>query len=386
MDRDQIVAELEKRADSVIDVIAERVRSDVAEIAEVIGDADEFRDQLVQGAREFFESLRGDDRTARFIDIGRERAEFGEDLEPLLRSVRLATIGVVEELNRIVDAVGQDGETSASALALTIDLLRHADAISTRASDAYAEATRTLEIGRVHQAQRRMQQLRRGDVESSHDRRHTVFSLISAAPHSQVVDSLVRTVSSRTSGGLAAIVIADDLICAAPSPSPSDDRRLARDLLADVGTRTVVVAAAERVADIELALQEVLRISSCVRARPELVGVVGLDDVLVTAAVEAWGERTTRRLAEIAGPLIDHEAEHRAPLSSTIRQLGTLGSIAAVARRGGVHRNTISWRLRRIHELTGFDPTLPNDLLVLSAAVAAQSAIGDSHPASSLIS
>ncbi|WSJ20019.1 helix-turn-helix domain-containing protein [Nocardia sp. NBC_01327] len=40
----------------------------------------------------------------------------------------------------------------------------------------------------------------------------------------------------------------------------------------------------------------------------------------------------------------------------------------ATARLLNIHRNTVTYRLARIHELTGLDPLRPTDAMTLSAA------------------
>ncbi|WP_280378811.1 PucR family transcriptional regulator [Nocardia wallacei] len=40
----------------------------------------------------------------------------------------------------------------------------------------------------------------------------------------------------------------------------------------------------------------------------------------------------------------------------------------ATARQLNIHRNTVTYRLARVHELTGLDPHRPTDAMTLSAA------------------
>jgi PucR family transcriptional regulator, purine catabolism regulatory protein len=60
--------------------------------------------------------------------------------------------------------------------------------------------------------------------------------------------------------------------------------------------------------------------------------------------------------SEILGPLIDHDRDHRADLVETLRAFFDANcSPKDAARRLGVHRNTVLYRLERVKVLTGYD-------------------------------
>lgn len=77
-----------------------------------------------------------------------------------------------------------------------------------------------------------------------------------------------------------------------------------------------------------------------------------------TSAVAALHNEVTRPLAD-AGPA----------LSETLDAfLDSGGAIEACARKLFVHPNTVRYRLRRIADFTGRDPTVPRDAYVLRVA------------------
>jgi hypothetical protein len=57
-------------------------------------------------------------------------------------------------------------------------------------------------------------------------------------------------------------------------------------------------------------------------------------------------------------------------LHETLAAFVELGAVPEVARAVQVHPNTVAYRLRRIHEITGLDPKVPRHLLLLVVAMA----------------
>ena len=56
---------------------------------------------------------------------------------------------------------------------------------------------------------------------------------------------------------------------------------------------------------------------------------------------------------------------------STLRTYLRCGSIPETARLESVHPNTVAYRLRRVAEISGLDPRIPNDAAQLVLAMAA---------------
>lgn len=96
-------------------------------------------------------------------------------------------------------------------------------------------------------------------------------------------------------------------------------------------------------------------------SRPEIIGRRTALMLEYTLAVS--GPARTR-LAQMLDPLDDH-----AVLAETLDTFLDHGfNQLAAGRTLNVHRNTVTYRLTRIHELTGLDPQHPADVITLSAA------------------
>jgi hypothetical protein len=97
-----------------------------------------------------------------------------------------------------------------------------------------------------------------------------------------------------------------------------------------------------------------------VRGRP-----VALEEVLVDHLLRA--SAPAQRILDAAlAPLLEYDRAHRADLSETLRAYISAGTnVTGAARRLTVHPNTVVYRLRRIRELTGYDPGSIDELVVL---------------------
>ena len=93
--------------------------------------------------------------------------------------------------------------------------------------------------------------------------------------------------------------------------------------------------------------------------------VVAFDEVLIDSVVRA-SPHAGRILDATIAPLLAYDAEHKAELVATLRSYVETGfNLTRCAESRCVHPNTIVYRLRRIKELTGRDPHVPDDLLLL---------------------
>jgi DNA-binding PucR family transcriptional regulator len=96
---------------------------------------------------------------------------------------------------------------------------------------------------------------------------------------------------------------------------------------------------------------------------------VTLDDVLVDHLLGA-SRHARRILRETLSPLVDYDRAHRTELVATLRAYVDAGAgLTRSAGRLHVHPNTVAYRLRRIGELTGRDPSSMPDLQVLFLAL-----------------
>lgn len=94
---------------------------------------------------------------------------------------------------------------------------------------------------------------------------------------------------------------------------------------------------------------------------------VAADDLLPERALAGDPVARTTLVARIHAPLRDH---HSPELLATLWAYVDNGrSLEATARELFVHPNTVRYRLKRITELVGWDPTSPRDAFVLHAAL-----------------
>lgn len=92
---------------------------------------------------------------------------------------------------------------------------------------------------------------------------------------------------------------------------------------------------------------------------------VAFEDVLIDSVVRT-SAHADRILEGTIAPLLAYDAEHKADLVPTLRAYVESGfNLTRCAQSRRVHPNTIVYRLRRIRELTGRDPHVPDDLLLL---------------------
>jgi len=99
-------------------------------------------------------------------------------------------------------------------------------------------------------------------------------------------------------------------------------------------------------------------------------GVVRLEDVLLDAAVHQLGGRTEQLLRASVEPILAYDRRRDAGLVETLAAyISVNGSLSGAAAAVHAHRNTIMYRLVRIRELTGLDPSSFQDLFILQAGV-----------------
>lgn len=110
-------------------------------------------------------------------------------------------------------------------------------------------------------------------------------------------------------------------------------------------------------------------------ARRHLPGTYRLDDVLFEAMLATIPERVQERLRARVASLYEKDPDG-SPFTDTIRAVVRHdGVMRHVAETLDAHRNTIAYRLHRIHELTGLDPHVTRSLWLLYAGVGASEAL-----------
>lgn len=98
-------------------------------------------------------------------------------------------------------------------------------------------------------------------------------------------------------------------------------------------------------------------------------GVHQLEDHLLAAMVQQVGGRVPELLAARVAPLDGDDPGSRELVETLATYLACDGSLAEAARRLHVHRNTVTYRLDRIAALTGTNPRVPTDLMLLHAGL-----------------
>jgi DNA-binding PucR family transcriptional regulator len=93
--------------------------------------------------------------------------------------------------------------------------------------------------------------------------------------------------------------------------------------------------------------------------------VMAFKDVLIDSIVRS-SRHADRILEETIGPVLRYDAERQSQLVPTLRAYVDAGfNLTKSAELLRVHPNTVVYRLRRVEELTGRDPHVPDDLLLL---------------------
>jgi hypothetical protein len=105
---------------------------------------------------------------------------------------------------------------------------------------------------------------------------------------------------------------------------------------------------------------------AAVAASRGVTGVIGPGDLLIEQLLAA-NARVASDLRRRLGPFLD--ADRGGALASTLRTYLALGSVPDTAAAESVHPNTVAYRLRRVAELTGLDPRVPEQAALLSLAV-----------------
>ena len=87
-----------------------------------------------------------------------------------------------------------------------------------------------------------------------------------------------------------------------------------------------------------------------------------------------WGDRVVEEFrAALLGRLEEYDQRRGSQLIDTLEAYLSLGgALSEAADQLGIHRNTLSYRLQRIGELTGRDLASPRDRLLLRVALVAR--------------
>jgi sugar diacid utilization regulator len=195
-------------------------------------------------------------------------------------------------------------------------------------------------------------------------------SLASRVALDRIVETTRRHVQPAEGLRLLAGMHRGDLVVLYPASGP-DELQLVRDDTLDLAKALAV--------DVSLGISSFHRGLSAVAAAyaeardavevADRLGIrgraVALDDVLVDQMLQA-SVHAKRLLLNAMQALVDYDQRHGSDLVATLRTY--VETRFNLTKSGGllyVHPNTVVYRLRRIHELTGRDPNDVDDLLVL---------------------
>lgn len=105
---------------------------------------------------------------------------------------------------------------------------------------------------------------------------------------------------------------------------------------------------------------------------PERLGLCCFEELGVLALLMAIRDRSLldRFLSATLGPLLQHDAGHRAALTPTLEAwMQSNGNVIGASQRLGVHRNTLNYRMQQIQTLSGLDLDNAQDRLNIAVAL-----------------
>jgi PucR C-terminal helix-turn-helix domain/GGDEF-like domain len=290
------------------------------------------------------------------LDFVRERGAWrARELMPLDALLETYLIGQRTFWESIVAAAGDSLEGLLVARELTGFTFRYTHAINVAVADAYLREARALAT-EVDRARRTfLEQLLSGTaVEPARahafgirpDGHHTVVVVMHPGEERQAVRALERLDPF--------VVVRGDEVIAISRRTPAE---LRAELTLDVGLTAGISTLCHGLADVARGYVEArcaLRHAAPVASLEE----IGLFDYLSHAADE-----TAQRLLPPGIERLDGLAE-------TLHTYADCDlNVARTAERLGVHANTVHYRLRRTHELTGRDPRHFADLVELTTAL-----------------
>jgi hypothetical protein len=297
-------------------------------------------------------------------EAARRRLDMGMTLDAPLHAFRVASRVVWQE----AVAVADPGEEQLLGV-LAATWLDYMDRTSSAFASAYLRAS--------HES------LRRADAQ----RRELLETLVSA---SEQLD--LRAISARygipltdsyspvlLEGGRASVMI-DPLLDSAPSGTIGGPRGIRTLLLVPGHPRSVqrlvrpagpaLVAWSHPASPGAALLREVgdaEAVLAAATAAGHDHGVFG-PDALLPERLLAGNVAVCQKLVEVVlEPL--RASDPSGVFRDTLRAYLGVGSVPPVARELAVHVNTVNYRLRRVHELTGMDPRIPDQAAMLTLAL-----------------
>lgn len=314
----------------------------------------------------------------------RERVHEGATLDDLLHAYRLGTSVAWEAIVEAARSVDGGGE---AALEIAGRVMRFVDQVSTAVAHAYLLEAESAAQDKEDQHRQVVDSLLGGDLDRASALADAMGIVLTIPCHVAAVRvpgaaGALTSVARRVRHGLArhhGIVVRRGgsvlvLLPAVTAPTA------VMDTLKDSAPAVVAWAESgsgslsEQVAEVHA----VLLLSAGRR------GVVRLEDVLVEAMITQVGGRTSQLLKARAIALQESMPAESQASETVLSFVAHNGSINAVARELHVHRNTVLYRLKRVHEMSGLNPHHFVDLFLLWASLRAKALeAADQHKSSS---
>jgi DNA-binding PucR family transcriptional regulator len=317
------------------------------------------------------------DRPALTLDLTSN--VFGVAPRELMRSISLQQ--TLEMLRTVVDAVEDQAMTLAAPGGeedLRQSMLRFSREIAFAAAEVYARAAEMRGAWDARLEALVVDALVRGEADDALRSRAAALGwvdldlitvLVGATPPGRaenLVDDLRRAASARSAEALVGVQ-GDRLVVVLGHGGPVTE--VAARLADLCGPGPVVVGpSVPSLTEAGRSARAALSGLVAARAWPEAPRPVAADDLLPerllsgdTTARRALVDRAYRRLQQADVPLLD----------TTSCYLSTGRSIEATARTLFIHPNTVRYRLRRVADLTGWDPVDPREGFVLQVAITA---------------
>jgi sugar diacid utilization regulator len=389
------------REDELARTIVERIRVTIVNAAFV--DDDPEVEQAVRFAGRNIESLLAGLNGGEAIStsllqdtrrMGQQLVSHGVSLSAMHHAGRVWGEGVWEAV--LAASRVDHPEEREAALAIGSRIWRHVDVVSTTAALAYLDEVN--DRGLVARELMDTLLAGRGDTEFAHRLAHSLH--LRLGEHHVVVllrgddvpieDASERPLATRvaldyivesarnhlhpSADSLLVGIRLGDVVALYPVSGQDDLRRVRRDcevlagaLSVDVGIGMsgwhaglagIAVAYAEAREAVEIA------VGTGIRGR-----AVALEEVLVDHMLRS-SPHAQRMLDAALQPLYEYDRLHRAELVETLRAyIAADTNLTESARLLNVHPNTVVYRLRRIRELTGRDPRIVEELVVLFLAL-----------------
>jgi len=267
----------------------------------------------------------------------------------------------------------------ADRLPLQTALLYYSRQAAFAAAEVYANAAEARSAWDEHVESRIVDALVRENVDEALLSRASTLGWPASAPvvvivgarpaHADAVGALHRTSERHNRLALGALQ-GDRLVAVVSGSGLVDDDsavRAASDLRECFGPAPIVVGpVVSCLAQAHTSAVDAVSGATSVVGWPECPPVVAASDLLPERVLA--GNVPARRLLvdEVFTPLVDAGGDL---LETCVGFLDHSGSIEATARELFVHPNTVRYRIKRIHEVTGYSPATARDAYVLRLAV-----------------